>query len=84
MLALASVVANPLPVYDKNVIVNLNLADMRKFGVIFALVMIGIGIIGMAISEGSTESGYWLGALIVGVLWLISDIIVIKKYNRKK
>lgn len=57
---------------------------MRKFGIILAIIMIGIGIIGLAISGGSTESGYWLGALIIGVLWLVSDIIVIMKYNRKK
>lgn len=57
---------------------------MRKIGIILSLVMIGIGIVGLSISEGSSESGYWLGALIVGILWLVSDIIVIKKYNRKK
>lgn len=57
---------------------------IRKFGVILAIAMIGMGIVGLSISGDSSESGYWLGALIVGILWLVSDIIVIRKYNRKK
>lgn len=56
---------------------------IRKFGIVLAIAMIGMGIVGMSISGDSTESGYWLGALIVGIIWLVSDIIVIKKNKRK-
>lgn len=56
---------------------------IRKFGIVLAIAMIGMGIVGLSISGDSTESGYWLGALIVGIIWLVSDIIVIKKNKRK-
>lgn len=56
---------------------------IRKFGIVLAIAMICMGIVGMSISGDSTESGYWLGALIVGIIWLVSDIIVIKKNKRK-
>ena len=56
---------------------------IRKFGIVLAIAIIGMGIVGMSISGDSTESGYWLGALIVGIIWLVSDIIVIKKNKRK-
>lgn len=40
--------------------------------------MIGMGIYGLAIANDSTNQGYWLGALIVGVIWLIVNIIRIR------
>lgn len=43
--------------------------------------MIGIGIYGLTLSGDSTDQGYWLGALIVGVIWLIIDIIAIKRHK---
>ena len=51
---------------------------MRTISVILSLGMIGMGVYGLAISGDSTNQGYWLGALIVGVIWLIVDIIKIK------
>lgn len=48
---------------------------MRVISLILSLGMIGVGIYGLAISA---DQGYWLGALIVGVIWLIVDIIKIK------
>lgn len=52
---------------------------MKKISVILSLAMIAIGIYGLVLSGSSTDQGYWMGALIVGVIWLIVDVIAIKR-----
>lgn len=52
---------------------------MRKISLILSLAMIGLGIYGLVLSNDSTGQGYWLGALIVGVIWFIVDIIAIRR-----
>ncbi len=57
---------------------------MRAISVILSIGMICIGIYGMAIAVDSTGTGYYLGALIVGIIWLIADIIAIKKQKHDR
>ena len=46
--------------------------------------MIGIGVYGLTLAGNSTDQGYWLGALIVGIIWFFADIIAIKKHKSEK
>lgn len=57
---------------------------MRAISLILSLVMIGTGIYGLTISGSSTDQGYWIGALIVGIIWLLADIVAIKKHQSEK
>ncbi len=49
---------------------------MKIISTILSIAMIGMGIYGLAISGG--ETSWWI-TLIIGVIWLIADIIAIKK-----
>ena len=49
---------------------------MRIISLILSLGMIGMGVYGLALTGGD---GYWWGAFIVGIIWLIYDIIAIKR-----
>lgn len=49
---------------------------MKIISTILSLAMIGMGIYGLAISGGETT---WWITLVVGVIWLLADIIAIKK-----
>ena len=51
---------------------------MDIISTLLSIAMIIIGIIGLIISGGG---GYFLGALIVGGIWLVIDIICIKRHE---
>ena len=51
---------------------------MKIISTILSIAMIGMGIYGLAISGGETT---WWITLVVGVIWLLADIIAIKKNN---
>ena len=51
---------------------------MDIISTILSVAVIFIGIIGLIISGGD---GYFLGALVVGVIWLAIDIICIKHHQ---
>lgn len=55
--------------------------SMRYISLVLSLVMIGYGIYFLAVASDSTGMGYGIGALIVGAIWLVADIIAIKKHN---
>lgn len=55
---------------------NLKNKIMKIISTILSLAMIGMGIYGLAISGGETT---WWITLVVGVIWLLADIIAIKK-----
>jgi len=50
--------------------------SMKAISVILSLGMIGIGVYGLANSGGDA---YWYGAIGLGAIWLIVDIIAIKR-----
>ena len=53
---------------------------MKAISIILSLGMIGVGIYGLATTEGDA---YWYGAIGLGVIWLILDIIAINR-NKKQ
>lgn len=55
---------------------NLKNKIMKIISTFLSLAMIGMGIYGLAISGGETT---WWITLVVGVIWLLADIIAIKK-----
>lgn len=57
---------------------------MRAISLILSLVMIGIGIYGLTMAGSSTDQGYWIGALVVGIIWFLADIVAIKKHKGEK
>lgn len=57
---------------------------MRPISLVLSLIIIGIGVYGLTLVGNSTGQGYWLGALIVGIIWFFADIIAIKRHKREK
>lgn len=55
---------------------------MRVISLIISLVIMGIGIYGLYLSGNSTDKGYWIGALVVGIIWFLADLVAIKKHKR--
>ena len=51
---------------------------MDIISTLLSVAMIIIGIVGLIVSEGD---GYFLGALIVGAIWLGIDIIFINRHQ---
>lgn len=54
---------------------------MKIINLILSLIMIGFGIYGLIFAGNSTDQGYWLGALIIGIIWFLVDIVAIKKHK---
>jgi hypothetical protein len=49
----------------------------RIISIICSLVMLGLGVYGLAMFGDP----YWIGALVVGGIWLFADIVRIKRDN---
>lgn len=57
---------------------------MRVISLLLSLIIMGFGIYGLTLAGDSTDQGYWLGALIIGFIWFLADIIAIKKHKGEK